>query len=713
VTWNRTKEHQVRRAAATTLLIFGVVLIVICGATVYFGRALLDRDAFAARLVAALDRPHASAFVAEQITDRLVAAKPDLIGVRPLIISIAESTVRSSAFEALALRGARNAHHLVVSEGAEQLLLSIPDVHILLRGALAAIDPEITRSLPEEEQPIVETRLSDTVPGLVVTLLQDAARIRLLARIGLVLGILLVVAGVAVAPARRQALLNVGIATLTVAAILALIVPLGHSLVTSAVAEASLSGALGDVWIAFAGELRSWSIGLALVALTLVAAATASRENRSLLESPWRELGTVGRRQPTRGREAFRILLLTVLGVLAVVEPIKTLEATMVVAGGLVFLGAVGALVDLVAPRRESRASGTDPLHLNPALSIGIGCVIAIVVLLGGSSVALRVGPQLDRYAAGAAMECNGDERLCGRRLDEITLAGAHNAMGSAEDVRWMFPNQDESILGLLRLGIRAFMLDVWYGNAVEDRVKTAFESEEQRKKFEDVIGPEAFAAAMRIRDRLIGEGGPTGMYMCHGFCEIGAVPFDSALTSFKTFLVENPNEVLLLILEDYVSSEDVAAAFERQGLLDYLYEGPPGGPYPTLREMISSGNRLFVMAEHDAGEIPWYFPAYDEVLQETPYTFHAPEEFSCAPNRGAAENPLFLVNHWIETTPAPRPTNAGLVNTDSALVSRARECERQRGRRANVIAVDFAGVGDVVEATAILNGLVESEAGP
>jgi hypothetical protein len=703
----------VRRAAATTLLILGVVLVVICGATVYFGRAVLDRDAFAARLVSALDRPHASAFVAEQISDRLVAAKPDLIGVRPLIIAIAESTVRSNAFESLALRGARNAHHLALSDGAEQLLLSIPDVHILLRGALAAVDPDLARSLPEEEQAIVETRPADSVATLVVTLLRDAAHIRLLARLGLVLGILLVVAGVTLAPARRQALLNVGIAMLTVAAILALIVPLGHSLVTNAVAEASLSGALGDVWIAFAGELGSWSIGLALVALTFVAAATTSSERPGLLERPWSELRAVVRRQPSRGREAFRISLLIFLGILAVVEPINALAAAVVVAGGLVFVEAVGALVNLVAPRRESRGHEADPLHLNPALSIGIGCVVAVVVLLGGSSAALRVGPQLDRYVAGAALECNGDERLCGRRLDEITVAGAHNAMGSAEDVRWMFPNQDRNIQGQLRLGIRAFMLDVWYGNAVDDRVKTAFESEEQRKKFEDVIGPEAFAAAMRIRDRLIGEGGPTAMYMCHGFCELGAVSFDSALNSFKTYLVENPSEVLLLILEDYVSPEDVAAAFERQGLLDYVYDGPAGGPYPTLREMISSGKRLFVMAEHDAGEIPWYVPAYDEVLQETPYTFHAPEEFSCAPNRGAAENPLFLVNHWIETTPTPRPTNAEVVNTDSALVSRARECERQRGRRPNVIAVDFAGVGDVVGATAILNGLVEEAAGP
>jgi hypothetical protein len=691
----------------------GVALVVICGATAYFGRAVLDPDAFSARLVSALERPGASAFVAERITEGIVAAKPDLTGIKPLILSISKSTVRTSAFEALALRGARNAHRLAFSEGAEQLLLSIPDVHILLGGALAAIDPEIAESLPDEAQPIAETRLSDNLSHAVVTLLRGASRIRLLARFGLVAGMLLIVAGVALAPVQRQALLSAGIAMLSVSAILALIVPLGHACVTSAVVDDSLRSALGDVWLAFAAGLRAWSIGLALIALTFVAAATSTSKRPGQREALLRELRTAARRQPTRGREAFRILALFFLGLVAIAEPVMTLAAAAVLAGGLLFFGAVSALVDLVAPRRESSGHGAEPLHLNPALAIGVGCVAAVVVLLGGISAALGVRPQLDRYAAGSVLACNGDEALCGRRLDEIVFAGAHNAMGSADNVRWMFPNQDLSIPKMLRLGIRAFMLDVWYGYPVGDRVKTAFESEEQRKKFEDVIGPEAFAAAMRIRDRLVGEGGPAGIYMCHGFCELGAVPFDSALAAFRTFLVESPNEVFLLILEDYVSPDDVAAAFERHGLLDYVYEGPAGGPYPTLREMISSGKRLFVMAENDAGEIPWYFPGYDEVLQETPYTFHAPEEFSCTPNRGASGNPLFLVNHWIETTPAPRPTNAERVNTDSALVARARECEIQRGRRPNVIAVDFAGTGDIVGAVAILNGIAEAETGP
>jgi hypothetical protein len=137
---------------------------------------------------------------------------------------------------------------------------------------------------------------------------------------------------------------------------------------------------------------------------------------------------------------------------------------------------------------------------------------------------------------------------------------------------------------------------------------------------------------------------------------------------------------------------------------MGYVYGGPSRGSMPTLGELIRSNQRLVVMGEHATGQLPWYHPAF-EVLQETPHTFHLPEHFSCKANRGQPASPLFLMNHWIETTPAPRPSYAKLVNTESVLLKRARECQRERGKLPNVIAVDFAATGDVVRAAAVLNG--------
>ncbi len=101
-------------------------------------------------------------------------------------------------------------------------------------------------------------------------------------------------------------------------------------------------------------------------------------------------------------------------------------------------------------------------------------------------------------------------------------------------------------------------------------------------------------------------------------------------------------------------------------------------------------------------------------LAQETPYSFDRPAQLtdpkllprSCAENRGPADAPLFLVNHWIDTSPAPRPSNARKVNARPALLRRARECARLRDHRVNLLAIDFFKIGDVIGVARELNGL-------
>jgi hypothetical protein len=94
--------------------------------------------------------------------------------------------------------------------------------------------------------------------------------------------------------------------------------------------------------------------------------------------------------------------------------------------------------------------------------------------------------------------------------------------------------------------------------------------------------------------------------------------------------------------------------------------------------------------------------------MQETPYTFHLPKDFSCRANRGPATAPFFQINNWIETTPAPRPSYAEIVNSYIALLARARTCGKERGQLPNILAVDFTDVGDLFRVVRTLNGLEE-----
>jgi hypothetical protein len=224
------------------------------------------------------------------------------------------------------------------------------------------------------------------------------------------------------------------------------------------------------------------------------------------------------------------------------------------------------------------------------------------------------------------------------------------------------------------------------------------------RQKYEAVIGKEGVDAAMRIRDRLIGEPeGPRAPYLCHGFCELGSRSLVPALQEVRDFMVQRPGEVVLMVVEDYITTADLAAAFDAAGLTEFVYRGTPRPPWPTLGQMIATDQRLLVLAEHSSAGVPWIHPAF-EVVQETPYGFHAPQEFSCEPNRGGTQGSLFQLNHWIETAPAPKPSNAAVVNAREFLLRRVGECEKERQRQVNILAVDFYRTGDLMEVVAELN---------
>jgi hypothetical protein len=60
----------------------------------------------------------------------------------------------------------------------------------------------------------------------------------------------------------------------------------------------------------------------------------------------------------------------------------------------------------------------------------------------------------------------------------------------------------------------------------------------------------------------------------------------------------------------------------------------------------------------------------------------------------------------WIPITrvPAPRPSDAALVNAYDFLMPRARRCLRERHRLPNLVAVDFYRTGDLLAVVGELN---------
>jgi hypothetical protein len=384
-----------------------------------------------------------------------------------------------------------------------------------------------------------------------------------------------------------------------------------------------------------------------------------------------------------------------------VAYPRSVLEWTTLVAGGaLAFVGVREALALLQTQLEPGgEAAGT---RGGRGVRRIVVVAAATALLAWGAIGLMRPSPPVVVQASGL---CNGSAALCERPLNQVTFPGAHNAMSSADVPGWMFPQQERGLAGMLTDGIRAFLIDVHYGRPAGANVVTDLDSETaSRARFEEAVGAEGLAAALRIRDRFAGgELGPRGLYLCHGFCELGAQPLAPWLSTLADFLVQHPDEVVLLVVEDYVTAADLAAEFDSAGLSDLVYRGNGRAPWPALRTLIDTRQRVVVMTESGRAGVPWLLPAFD-VMQETPYKFRSPSELSCAANRGGTQGALFQVNNWIDTTPAPKPSNAAIVNAHDALLARARRCQEARGLRPTILAVDFYRTGDVVGVARVLN---------
>jgi hypothetical protein len=693
---------------STVLLVLGAVCVwtaLIVGGT---ARGIIRPDPFARRLAATLSDPRVAGYVAARITDAIVAQRPNLVSVRSIIEPSVSTVVSSAPFRAIVRTSARTAHRSLFESAGRNVLMSLPDVSVLVRGALANVNPALAAKLP----PSIETKLASPEAERRFTRFLDAwaliGHILWGAWALLLLGLGAIVASVWAAPDRQTALVRAGGGLFGVALALIAVLPAGRLVAAAVTPDPELRGVVHGLWAAYFGGLKLLAVIVGCVGLVLAAAGSTMLEAMDPLARAKALFGWLTAPLPPRARVGRAILFLA-SGAYATTYPTRAAAGLLAVVGLLlIYLGLreVFRLVLATAPG----PSAVVPTRTDARAWRMIAVVAAsLIVALGGTALLVFRAPAATPEVTGVATVCNGSAKLCNRRIDQIVFAGAHNAMSNAEVPGWLFPHQNHVIPRQLEDGVRALLIDLHYGVPAGDHVITDFgrDGGTSKDKIQGALGPEATAAALRIRERFIGqESGPSAIYFCHGFCELGAYPVIPTLEGVREFLLSNPGDVVVIVVEDYIKVEDVAQLFKDAGLLDLIYTGAMQ-PAPTLREMIDWGQRLVVFTESGRPGVPWLYPAWN-FMQETPYTFHKPADFSCRPNRGPATAPFFQINNWIETTPAPRPSNAEIVNAYSALLARARECRQVRGRLPNILAVDFYDVGDLFRVVRTLNGVEE-----
>jgi hypothetical protein len=315
---------------------------------------------------------------------------------------------------------------------------------------------------------------------------------------------------------------------------------------------------------------------------------------------------------------------------------------------------------------------------------------------------------------------CNGFIELCFQPLNQVLWPGSHNAMSS---VAYNFFTAEHigSVTEQLNDGARALLIDAYNGYQDHGIVRTNFSGAINRQEVVDELGGDALRQLDRV-GALTGAADTSGkkkdVYLCHLYCEVGAVKATKVFSEINTFLNTHLTDVVILDVEDYITPQDLENALKQGHLWDRLYHLDLSKPMPTLLDLVNppdgqdqAQRRVIVTSENHAHQAPWLIGSYD-LMQETPYTFDSAAQFNCAPNRGASTNPLLLVNHWLRAPGPPDPVEAAATNAEPVLTRRLEQCVQVRRRLPNILAVDFFGIGDTTDVIDTFNAAVATLTG-
>ncbi len=265
---------------------------------------------------------------------------------------------------------------------------------------------------------------------------------------------------------------------------------------------------------------------------------------------------------------------------------------------------------------------------------------------------------------------CNGLASNCNLTPNEMMWAFVHNA--NHDDV--LLPNHKAPLEQALEAGYRGLMLDVCWCTDPNN------------------------LPAKRLE-------------FCHGVCGFGRREVDEVFTNIKTFLDENPSEVIFLNFE--ISSGNptplkIWDAVRRAGLRQnsYIHRG---GAFPTMRDLLLTGKQL-ILAKHNGNDCsdtstpgctPRIFEYFNEVI-ENYYDFQNVDAIEdsnsfCAPFRGIEGSKRFYsINNFVTATLGPSEKAAEVINQKAFLEQLIKDCKSVTGYNANIINVDFWQQGDL-----------------
>ncbi len=711
--WVTTQTWTRRVVRLLGVLSVGLVLVGVTGW--WLTTRILSDSGFADVMAKSLRQPAVRQYIAEQVTLQLAPTSKVITAARPVATTVVSEALATDAVGNTVRTVVAGVHRqfFALGNNDSRVGVSAENAAATLRATLEAIDPNLSKRVPNG----VLTIATNVTQNQSVDLAAHAARlIRWLYIPVWLLGALLMFLTFAKARDPVHAL-RFGGSCLALGG--ALLIGLGAATPLFAALAGDKESGRGKAVAAFVHVLvgRLEGAGWALALLGLLLALAPGRDGSGVAVRFGRaRAGLMRWWRLRRARLTVGILVIVVgIGLLTVPAELATLAGfclalLAVFCGLLLVLRGTGIIeTSATTARLRKRTVAVVGAAMVACVALTTTATAAVVDVVKPSSVA---NPRQDG--------CNGFIELCFQPLNQILWPASHNAMSSTA-YNFFTAEHIGNVSEQLDDGARALLIDAYNGYQDHGIVRTNLAGAINRGEITDELGGDALRQLNRL-GALTGAVDTSGkkkdVYLCHLFCEVGAVKAAKVFSEVNSFLNTHLTSVVILDVEDYVTPQDLENALKQGHLWDRLYHVDLSKPMPTLLDLVNpppgqdqAERRVIVTSENHANQAPWLVGSYN-LMQETPYTFDNTAQFNCDPNRGAATNPLLLVNHWLRAPGPPDPAEAASTNATAELTSRLEQCIQQRRRLPNLLAVDFFGLGDTTQVCDTFNAAVAAVTG-
>ena len=366
--------------ALVVLSSLAILLALLAG---YVRRVAVDSDQFANRATVALQDDSVRTLIAERVTDDIVLAKEsDLIAARPIIESVVSGVVGGRAFTTAFRASVRDVHRAVFDRDQDTFTLAIADVHTLVAAGLQVIRPALAQRV-EKESSRVDIAARD-IGGVSGTAARAADDVRLLAWLLWVVAVVFVAAALALSTDRRRTVVQLGIGVAVTAILLLVGLGVGRGAVVDSVDGADARAAVGAVWDAFLGDLRT-TAWIVAGSGAVVAAAAASLIRPVDARAPLRSAAAWITTEPERrALKAVRGIALVAAGLVFVLATDATVHLLVTLAGVYLIFAGLSAILWLVyQPRpaggdRSARGVGRVSARRRGVIAAGLAGLLIV-----------------------------------------------------------------------------------------------------------------------------------------------------------------------------------------------------------------------------------------------------------------------------------------------------------------------------------------------